>query len=113
MHYTIEQLVDDRNRALYEFVSTRVTLEVLDEPNPDEGWGSQYLPDKNLAQILCSPAAIPQASFVHELLHVKFELDGYLRPKHFLVSDPSHELRNYQQWAGGFLTYAYNQLMHL
>lgn len=113
MHYTIEQLVDERNRSLHEGISSRVTLELVDEPNPQEGWGSQYFPDKNLAQIMCSPAELPQASFTHELLHVKFELDGYLRPKYFNVSAPTQDLQDYQKWAGGFLVYAYNQMMHL
>jgi hypothetical protein len=115
MIYPLEQIVDDRNRAIYQDVSSAVTIEFHDQDAKEEqeGWGAQYFPDKAVAAVLCAPTRFPQASFAHELLHIKYELNGYQRPKFVMIETTPDQQQSYRDWAGGFMGWAYNQLMHL
>lgn len=114
MIYTLEQIIDDRNRDLYEQVKSKVMLEFHEQSKADEqeGWGSRYDPDRGVGLILCAPTRFPHSSFTHELLHIQYELEGYQRPRHLAVKERSSEIEAYEQWAKTFFVWAYNQLMH-
>ena len=116
MPFTIEQLIDDRNRPLYDEIAAQMRLELREEPIPEEGWGSQYRANESLGIVFHAPTPYPQACFTHELLHIKYEASGYRRPIH-AVSAPQgtvtqEELNGYRDWVGDFFVYIYNQLMH-
>jgi hypothetical protein len=116
MSFTIEQLIDDRNRALHDEVAAQVRIELREEPEPEEGWGSQYRAKESCGIIFHAPTPYPQACFAHELLHIKYEANGYRRPMH-AVSAPvgsmsQDDLNGYRDWVGDFFVFVYNQLMH-
>ena len=73
MPFTIEQLIDDRNRPLYDEIAAQMRLELREEPIPEEGWGSQYRANESLGIVFHAPTPYPQACFTHELLHIKYE----------------------------------------
>lgn len=107
MIYAIEALLDDRNRLLYEELSQRVTFTF--ENAPGTAWGVRYDAERELAEMICSVCADPIAAFTHELLHVRFEINGYLKPEQaFKVANDTYRHR-----VNAFRSTAYNALMHV
>lgn len=98
MPYTIDQLVDDRNRALYNEVNARLPLRL--ETSTIPYWGSQF--GEGTATIAMVPTEHPVASFTHELLHLKLRLDGLVRPTAFTARQIEMDTVNF----------FYNELAH-
>lgn len=77
----IDKLLDDKNRELYRFVSSRMTVSFEISPYSVYGVHTQgdtvvfYIPDNNLST----------ASFAHELLHVKLHVLNIYMPASMML----------------------------
>ncbi|MBL7987112.1 MAG: hypothetical protein JNJ94_03510 [Chlorobi bacterium] len=98
MPYTIDNLVDDRNRALYTELNAQLPLRL--ETSTVPYWGSRFGAES--ATIFMVPTEHPVASFTHELLHLKLRLDGLIRPTAFTSRPLDLETVNF----------FYNELAH-
>jgi hypothetical protein len=107
MEYVIADLVDGRNRALYDEVSRNVP--VVLEMSDDDGWGA-IIKDGN-GHVCYSATLHPISSFTHELLHLKCDYSGMGRPG-FMVKSPPQDPDNLYREIKEQLSYIYNQLIH-
>jgi hypothetical protein len=105
--YSIADLVDDRNRALYESVAARATLILT--ASTDNSWGAVL--KGTVASISCAPTRHPVASFTHELLHIRYDLDGMSCPG-CLPRAATEQLAKLTERIQGNAPFFYNQLMH-
>lgn len=71
----IEDLVTEKNRALFERVSAVYKIEL--RKSTDVTWGSEV--KDSTVYISYSDSAYPEACFTHELLHVDTQIKGYKR----------------------------------
>jgi len=74
----IEDLIDDKNEALYHRVSKKFNVKL--EENQDwraEVWVSKI--EQNTATIFTCPTNFPKAAFVHELLRIDTQAKGFKR----------------------------------
>jgi hypothetical protein len=108
MIYTIDDLLDHRNRALYQEVAGQVPVSLRD--SEDEYWGA-ILKD-GVAHISCAPSAKPVSGFTHELLHIKRDLAGMKRPGYQIEAASQQEYDKIDAFTEGLLVYAYNQMIH-
>lgn len=107
MEYAIADLVDDRNRALYNEVSSNVP--VLLEGSDEDGWGAIIKDGKG--RIYYSPTQYPISSFTHELLHLKCDYSGMRKPG-FMVKSAHEDQEKLYLEISEQLSYTYNQLIH-
>ncbi len=108
--YQIQDLVDDRNRKLYQKLTSQILVVLSDQPSNDGYWGSA-LENGKKGRVEWSETEWPVASFTHELLHLQFDLDGKAKPG-FKVSALPGDLVELQDWVRDFVDYSYNQLIH-
>ena len=101
MNYTLEDLLDDKNAALYESLGARVNI-ILNDSDEDS-WTSKL--SENVAYIGVLESAYPTACFSHELLHMKLELYGMGHP-YFIDNE------NLEESAAELVSFLYNQLAH-
>ena len=101
MNYTLEDLLDDKNAALYESLGARVNI-ILDDSDEDS-WTSKL--SENIGYIGALESAYPAGCFAHELLHIKLELDGMVNP-YFIDNE------NLGESAAELVSFLYNQLAH-
>lgn len=101
--YTIEQLLDDRNRPLYEDVNQKTPV-VLVRSN-DGDWGAEFGKDGKF-YLHCAPIQNPQAAATHELLHGRYD-PMFPRPL-FANEGPGLPGRS----AGLFIGQLHNDLLH-
>lgn len=107
MTYTIAELIDDRNRALYDEIASKMPI-VLDKSD-DDGWGALTKEGKGF--IYYAPSRYPVSCFTHELLHLSFDLRGMGRPGFTVRSTPAKQQEVYDQIKQQ-LSFIYNQLIH-
>jgi hypothetical protein len=106
--YTIYELIDHRNRKLYEAISARATVRLTKSDSPS--WGAKLQGAE--AIIYCSESLHPAASLTHELLHIRHDLDGMSCPG-FLPRAATHaQLHDLTVRIQGQAPYLYNQLIH-
>ncbi len=98
LRYAVEDLIDERNRELYEELTSRITISL--GPGADSYWSSQLNGDTGI--ILSAPTAHPISCFTHEMLHLKLRLDGLTMPYVFSAS-PVDKFT---------LSFFYNELAH-
>ncbi|HEX8393845.1 MAG TPA: hypothetical protein VF665_16000 [Longimicrobium sp.] len=96
--YELDDLLDDRNRALHAEVASQARI-VL-QRSVDHTWGEHST--RLEVTISVAPSKAPQASFAHELLHAKLELEGWRRPRIIPAKPETFEV----------VAYLYNQLAH-
>ena len=101
IHYTLKDLLDDKNAPLYEMLRVRVEIKLV-ASNVDS-WTSKL--SENVAYIGVLKSAYPTACFAHELLHIKLELDGMDHP-YFIDNEGLGEHAN------ELIQFLYNQLAH-
>ncbi len=75
--YTLADLIDSRNRGLYESVAARATV-VLRRAE-GRAWNEERVGNEIRIGYAATPAR--QAAFAHELLHARLELDGLAKPQ--------------------------------
>lgn len=108
MMYTLEEILDERNRQLYNDLEAKAAI-ILGESD-DECWGEKYKDD--VLYISCAKTAYPVACFTHELLHGKYDLAGMEMPM-FKVEAIGHKaVEALEDKARNLMSYAYNQIMH-
>jgi len=96
--FALTDLLDNRNRALYNHVSALRPVEL--EPSSGDGWAEET--EAARVAIYVGSSAYPSACFAHELLHAKLELAGWRRPIVNSVEPGEHEL----------VAFLWNQLSH-
>ena len=101
IHYTLKDLLDDKNAPLYEMLRVRVKIKLV-ASNVDS-WTSKL--SENVAYIGVLKSAYPTACFAHELLHIKLKLDGMDHP-YFIDNEDLGET------AKEIVSILYNQLAH-
>jgi len=74
--YVLDDLVDDRNRDLYDEVVGKAELVLVE--STDTAWKEELKGQK--VYIHYAPTGHPISSFTHELLHAKLGLDGLTAP---------------------------------
>ena len=99
----IKQLVTERNKALFQSIQSEIKI-VLKE-QAQEGWGA--LIKKKAGIIYYSKCLYPKEAFVHELLHLKCQLDGFTRPKYALLENTANE-----KYLNNLLNALDNELQH-
>jgi len=72
-------MLDDRNRALYKWVSRRAPI-LLGRSKEGNWEGSLRLTDR-MGIVAAVESRHPCASFAHKLLHIKLQLNGLIKPK--------------------------------
>lgn len=108
MPYTLADLVNDRNRQLYEDLAARVAIEL--HPSQDSLWGE--IMEDGVASISYVPSSYPVSCFTHELLHVHFDLLGMERPAVRIDGMSATQQREDDEFVRGVFPYFYNQLIH-
>lgn len=98
MQYRLEDLVDDKNKSLYDELSSRITVTLA--PSADHYWGSRL--QENTGVVFHSPTNYPGPCFAHEMLHLKLRLDGLTMPFVFSASQVDKFTLNF----------LYNELAH-
>jgi hypothetical protein len=106
--YTTEQLVDERNKSLYEEILAQRPI-VLGESD-DACWGAKTGPDA--ARISCAPSAYPVSCFTHELLHIELDLAGRMRPGYLIEAPTERQHDAFDQLVEQFLPHSYNSMAH-
>lgn len=107
--YDLAQLVDDRNRALYEETAAQVQIDL--QPSNDAYWGERL--DGSKLTIEYAKSTHPVGSFAHELLHGKHDLAGRARPALQLDNVTSQaEWDDVGNRCSQLKTYFYNSLIH-
>lgn len=83
--YSIRHMLDHRNRALYKWVNRRAPI-LLSRSTIGTWEGLLRLTDY-MGIVAATESPHPCASFTHELLHIKLELNGLIKPRvHFGVA---------------------------
>lgn len=77
LEYKVADLVTEYNQDLFDEVSKKVEIDL--EKNIKEGWSAKI--ENGKARITYRISDYPDASFAHELLHIKYELNGLLPPE--------------------------------
>ena len=95
--YQINDVISDYNRDLYNEVSSKIKIEL--KKDYSLGWTAKIKDNK--AIITYNKAEFPDACFSHELLHIKYELNGLEMP---FVKD--------EEGAGSIIPFIFNQLCH-
>lgn len=95
--YTISDVVSEYNEDLYNEVKERIEIKL--EKNNNLGWSAKIV--DNIAVITYKKSDYADACFAHELLHIKYELNGLKAP---LVID--------QENISSILPILFNQLCH-
>ncbi len=101
IHYTLKDLLDDKNAELYETLVARVKINL--KVSNDDCWTSVL--SENVACIGVLDSAYPAACFSHELLHIKLELDGMTRP--FFIDN-----EDFGEFGSELISFLYNELAH-
>ncbi len=78
--YTFNELVDEKNNALFHEVHQKAPIQLIDSTNGE--WGGVLNKDGKSSTVECTPSTDPCPCFAHELLHIKLELGGLLKPKY-------------------------------
>ena len=73
----VEDLITEKNKDLFERVNSIYPVELI--KFDDETWSSQV--DNNKAIISYCDTKFPETCFVHELLHIDTQINGYKRLK--------------------------------
>jgi hypothetical protein len=107
--YSIDELVDDRNRELYDQVAAVMRIELDD--SEDEYWGARS--ENGVGYISVAPSDSPISCFTHELLHLWFDSKGKSRPNAFWNPEFPNISQQTESFVANLVPYAYNQLMHL
>lgn len=108
MVYTLDDLLDERNRQLYGDLAAQIPIEL--HASDDQYWGETTVDGR--ATILCAPSVYPKSCFTHELLHVRFNLRGMARPGAVVEAASDAERVENEEFVRSLLPYAYNQLIH-
>lgn len=74
--YELKDLISEYNEDLYKEVSDRIPMELL--KNTQDGWTARIKEEK--AIITYKKSDYADACFSHELLHIKYELNGLKQP---------------------------------
>jgi len=107
--YALTDLLDDRNRQLYEELAPQVPIEL--HPSDNSSWGE--ILQEGAALISYAPSSYPISCFTHELLHVHFDLLGMERPEAFEIEVATkQQLNDELERLHVRLSYLYNQLIH-
>jgi hypothetical protein len=75
--YTLTDVITEYNKDLYNEIVARIPIKLVKDTI--NGWTPKI--KDNLAIITYDKTESPDACFAHELLHIKYELDGLKRPK--------------------------------
>jgi hypothetical protein len=86
--YSIRQMLDHRNRALYKWVSRRAPI-LLSRSKEGSWEGSLRLTDR-MGIVAATESQHPCASFACKLLHIKLQLNGLIKPKVVFVAGLPH-----------------------
>jgi hypothetical protein len=76
--YMIEQMLDGRNNALYEEVNAAAPVQLVASTNGE--WGGVLNAGGETSKVETIPDNHPGPAFAHELLHIKLELAGLVKP---------------------------------
>ena len=77
--YTVEDLLDGKNNALYADVEAKAPIQY--KHHKEGPWEGVLLGDKKSSFVGTAPSDKPGPCFAHELLHIKLELEGLIKPK--------------------------------
>jgi len=107
--YSLADLLDDRNRQLYEDLAAKVQIEL--RPSEDSFW--REIMKDGVALISHAPSSYPISCFTHELLHVHFDLLGMEHPSAYEIeAQTKKEIRDTEELVREWLPSWYNQLIH-
>ena len=85
----IKKCITNTNLSLFNYVKNNIKL-TFEEVDPPE-WGC--ILDGKTGIIRYSNSEHPEEAFVHELLHLKLQIDGYIRPYYAVL--PKKSQRNF------------------
>jgi hypothetical protein len=95
--YVLDDLLSELNDDLYNEVRAKIDIELRKDPKT--GWSAKI--EQGKALITYTRTSYPDASFAHELLHVKYELEGLRVP--FFVDEEN---------VAGIIPFLFNSLCH-
>lgn len=98
-NYSITELVNEFNQELYKEITGKIEIQLL--KSDDICWSAEI--NNNTGIIRYSKSNHPDAAFAHELLHIKYELNGLKQP---LV------INNELESVMDILSFLFNQLCH-
>jgi hypothetical protein len=97
--YNIDELVDSRNKSLYDNLCDAISFEIKN--SNEKSWTSKL---EDVKAIICiRKSTHPVACFTHELLHMKYELQGMSRP---FIFGPDNDI------IGQLAPHLYNEFAH-
>jgi len=76
LEYKLEDLVSEYSQEIYDEVSNEIEIDLLKDIK--EGWSAKI--ENGRAIITYNKSNYPDACFAHELLHIKYELNGLVPP---------------------------------
>lgn len=95
--YDIADIVSEYNEDLYNDVKDKITIKLV--KNFQIGWSAKI--ENGVAVITYKKSDYPDACFAHELLHIKYELNGLTPP---LIKDDEN--------VTDIMPFLFNQLCH-
>ena len=87
--YTIDQLLDGRNNALFEEVNAAAPVQLV--PSTNGEWGGVLNASGHTSKVETIPDDHPGPAFAHELLHIKLEIAGLVKPSVLLNCPGQYE----------------------
>ena len=77
--FKIGDLIDAKNKALFEEVNAKAPIQLV--PSTNGEWGSVLNKDGKSSTVEVVSTEKPAPVFTHELLHIRLELAGLIKPK--------------------------------